>query len=72
MDCVRKKLIPQFHKKFFVFQNAQHAMQKNPSELRLDNKKRMSIASYINIYNYVKCDKNDSKPKCSNNLNTAV
>ena len=28
MDCVIKKLIPQFHKKFFVSQNAQHAMQK--------------------------------------------
>ena len=26
-----------------------------------DNKKRMSIASYINIYTYVICDENDSK-----------
>ena len=26
-----------------------------------DNKKRMGIASYINIYTYVTCDENDSK-----------
>ena len=41
-----------------------------------DNKKRMNIANFINIYaniyTYIKCDKNDSKEKWFNKRNTTV
>ena len=41
-----------------------------------DNKKRMTIANffniYTNIYNYIICDENDPKWKWFNKLNTAA
>ena len=41
-----------------------------------DNKKRMNIANFINIYaniySYITCDKNDSKEKLFNKRNTTV
>ena len=43
----------------FISQNASHAMQKKHRVK--DNKQKMSIPSYVNIYTYVICDENDSK-----------
>ena len=41
-----------------------------------DNKKRMNIANFINIYTniytYIICDEDDSNQKMINKLNTAV
>ena len=49
-------------------------MQKNITAE--DNKKRMTIANFINtytnIYTYIICDRNDSKQKWFNKLSTAV
>ena len=61
MDRALKQSI--FTKYFFISQNVLHAMQKK--HYSEDNKKRMNMANFINIYThlytYIICDKNDSK-----------
>ena len=65
-----KKSIPQFQYNFFSFIKML-SMQYKKSRVE-NNRKRMSIASYIKIYTYAICHEIDSKQKWFNKLNTAV
>ena len=59
MSHAIKQLIPQLQYNFFSFiKMLSMQYKKNRVE---NNKKRMSIASYIKIYTYVMCYENDSK-----------
>ena len=61
MNRVKKQSTYQFHKTFFISQKVLQAMQKNIAVK--DNKKRMNINNFINIYaniyTCIICDKND-------------
>ena len=74
MDRVVKQSIHQFHKKFCYISKclACNAEKNIRVEDNNNKKKRMSIASYINIYTCVICDGNDSNKNDSINLNSAV
>ena len=64
MDCALKQSTHQFHKIFFSYLKM-FSLQCRKNITFEDNKKRMNITNFINIYTniytYIKCDKNDSK-----------
>ena len=66
MDCAMKQSTHQFNKTFFSYLKT-FSMQCRKNITVADNKKRMNIANFINmytnIYTYFICDENDSKQK---------
>ena len=64
MDHAMKQSTRQFHKIFLHISKYLACNAENNITVE-DNKKRMSIANFINIYTniytYIICDKNDSK-----------
>ena len=73
-DRAMKQSTRQFHKIFSYLK--MFSMQCRKNSTVEDNKKRMNIANflniYTNIYTYITCDENDSKWKWFNKLNTAA
>ena len=69
-----KQSIHQFHKKFILIHSYLKTLSRQcRKNIRVeDNSKRISIASYINIYTFGICDENDSRLKRFNQLNTSV
>ena len=65
MDRAMMNPVINFAKYFFISQNCNLACSAEKNTTVEDNKKRMNIANFINIYTniytYIKCDKNDSK-----------
>ena len=62
MDCAMKQSNHQFHKIFF---HISKCLACNVEKTVEDNKKRMNITNFTNIYTnvyiYIICDKNESK-----------
>ena len=72
MDSAMKQLLHQFCKNFFLISKCLACNAEKDIKVEDNKKKRMSIASYINIYTYVSfiniytyaiCGENDSKQK---------